>query len=180
MLNCTLCHAKQLDGTIFCNECGKDLTELDAVQTTPPLGISFQQASPQPMPRLTPQTQVLPQTGTPVVTLVVSTTHRQYRISLRGQVLIGRADPSRGIMPDIDLTPDGGLAAGVSRQHARLFYRDGAYLVEDLGSANGTYINGRKTAPQAAMSLHHGDEVCCGGLQMRIQLQPATSPIFQA
>jgi diguanylate cyclase (GGDEF)-like protein len=33
---------------------------------------------------------------------------------------------------------------GVSRQHARLVWKDGAYWVEDLGSANGTFVQGAR------------------------------------
>jgi len=34
--------------------------------------------------------------------------------------------------------------SGVSRNHARIVWADGGYVVEDLGSANGTYVNGVK------------------------------------
>jgi diguanylate cyclase (GGDEF)-like protein len=33
---------------------------------------------------------------------------------------------------------------GVSRQHARIVWKDGAYWVEDLGSANGTFVQGER------------------------------------
>ncbi len=33
---------------------------------------------------------------------------------------------------------------GISRVHARIFFRDEDYYVEDLGSTNGTYVNGIK------------------------------------
>jgi predicted component of type VI protein secretion system len=32
----------------------------------------------------------------------------------------------------------------ISRRHARIFYQDGTYYLEDLGSTNGTFINGRR------------------------------------
>ena len=32
----------------------------------------------------------------------------------------------------------------VSKRHARLLYRDGRFIVTDLKSTNGTYVNGRK------------------------------------
>jgi serine phosphatase RsbU (regulator of sigma subunit) len=37
-------------------------------------------------------------------------------------------------------------AKAVSRQHARILERDGAYFIEDLGSSNGTFVNGNRVA----------------------------------
>ncbi|MFH1129988.1 MAG: FHA domain-containing serine/threonine-protein kinase [Pseudomonadota bacterium] len=52
------------------------------------------------------------------------------------------------------------LDARVSRQHARVFRQDNEYLVEDLGSANGTFVNEKKIhAPQV---LRDGDEIRVG------------------
>ena len=48
----------------------------------------------------------------------------------------------------------------VSRQHARLFQRDGQWIIEDIGSANGTFVNGvRLTRP---VQLNIGDQIRCG------------------
>ncbi len=48
----------------------------------------------------------------------------------------------------------------VSQQHARLFLRDGSWLVEDLGSTNGTYLNDQRvTSP---MPVRPGDLVKVG------------------
>ena len=48
----------------------------------------------------------------------------------------------------------------VSRQHAQLVRQDGRWFIEDMGSANGTYVNGvRLTKP---MPLNRGDQVRCG------------------
>lgn len=50
--------------------------------------------------------------------------------------------------------------AQVSRQHARLTRKGGVMLLEDLGSTNGTYVNGvRLTAPQ---TLSNGDVIGLG------------------
>ena len=45
----------------------------------------------------------------------------------------------------------------VSRQHARLELEDGQLYVEDLGSSNGTVVNGKKVAGRRA--LQHDDEL---------------------
>jgi signal transduction histidine kinase len=53
------------------------------------------------------------------------------------------------------------LADGtVSRRHACLVPRNGAWALEDLGSANGTYLNGVKVTRPAA--VHRGDQIRCG------------------
>lgn len=47
-----------------------------------------------------------------------------------------------------------------SQLHARLFQRDGALHVEDLGSTNGTYVNGRKVDTE--VPVKPGDKVKVG------------------
>ena len=48
---------------------------------------------------------------------------------------------------------------GVSRVHAKLQYRDGVLYVTDLGSTNGTYINGRRLESFKDTPVHSGDTV---------------------
>jgi hypothetical protein len=67
----------------------------------------------------------IPSPGLPVV---VGLTSRS--------LLIGRVSPSRNIHPDIDCTSD----TGVSRRHAQLTTDGQRWFVEDLGSANGTFV----------------------------------------
>jgi hypothetical protein len=51
----------------------------------------------------------------------------------------------------------------VSRQHATLSLRNGEYHIEDLGSANGTYINGKKVTKHV---LKSNDKLDIGGVKM--------------
>jgi pSer/pThr/pTyr-binding forkhead associated (FHA) protein len=54
----------------------------------------------------------------------------------------------------------------VSQLHARVFHREGQYLVEDLGSTNGTYLNRQKvTGP---MVIRAGDELQIGNTIMEL------------
>lgn len=48
---------------------------------------------------------------------------------------------------------------GVSRVHAKLQYRDGVLYVTDLGSTNGTYVNGNRLDSFKDTPVHAGDTV---------------------
>jgi hypothetical protein len=75
---------------------------------------------------------------------------------------IGRWDADGGIFPDVDLDQDD-PEAKVSRRHARIVCQDGQYVLEDLGSTNGTFVNrGRRLLPGNRHPLNDGDEIIVG------------------
>ncbi len=66
---------------------------------------------------------------------------RRWRFEIRkDSITIGRAPGNDLVIP----TDFPGWDT-VSRQHARIYRRDGLWIVEDLGSTNGVYVNGRRT-----------------------------------
>lgn len=83
---------------------------------------------------------------------------------------IGRWDADNGIFPDVDLDaydPD----AKVSRRHARIIYRNDVYMIEDLGSTNGTFVNrGRRLLPGSPQVLTEGDEIIVGKTFLRFHI----------
>jgi hypothetical protein len=56
---------------------------------------------------------------------------------------------------------------GVSRRHARVFPDDGALVLEDLSSSNGTYVNGERIS--GAVEVGGGDEVQLGDTVIGIE-----------
>lgn len=78
-------------------------------------------------------------------------------LDISDEIIIGRADKCHLVLDD----------SYVSQMHARIFSRDGAVLVEDLGSTNGTYLNRRRIT--SATELQRGDRVKIGKtvLEMR-------------
>jgi hypothetical protein len=74
---------------------------------------------------------------------------------------IGRHGDNEIILPD----------SQVSRHHAEIVMQGGRWLITDLGSANGTYVNGeRLTGPHV---LNHGDLVRVGQTQFRVEIAAA-------
>ena len=70
------------------------------------------------------------------------------------QTMLDQADMILGRHPDCQIVLD---AAAVSRRHARILREDGQFLIEDLGSRNGTLVNGEKI--EGRKTLHTGDRI---------------------
>ena len=82
---------------------------------------------------------------------------------------LGRKDPDTGEVPEIDLEESGAVEQGVSRRHAHIFRKETASLyVEDLGSPNGTYLNGQKLIANQPRILRDGDELRLGRLVLLV------------
>lgn len=91
----------------------------------------------------------------------------QFPLSAAGEVTIGRIDPHRGIRPDIDLSTYD-PAARISRRHARITVRGNQFFVEDLGSSNGTLVNGSKRLkPMEPYPLTNGDVIKIGDTTLK-------------
>ncbi|HMC39123.1 MAG TPA: FHA domain-containing protein [Acidimicrobiales bacterium] len=74
------------------------------------------------------------------------------------EVTVGRAGGCAVYLPDDTF---------VSQLHARVFRRDRDLLVEDLGSTNGTFLNGRKVT--AAVAIRKGDKVQFGRTTLEVR-----------
>jgi pSer/pThr/pTyr-binding forkhead associated (FHA) protein len=57
-------------------------------------------------------------------------------------------------------------SAQVSRRHCELYEVGGQLMLRDLGSSNGTYVNGKRVSGE--QSLKHGDEVTVGAVTLRV------------
>lgn len=71
----------------------------------------------------------------------------------------------------IDLAPFGAAKYGVSRRHARLIRMPAILIVEDLGTLNGTYINGERLGSGHAYVLCEGDSLKLGGMTLKVSFE---------
>jgi hypothetical protein len=89
----------------------------------------------------------------------------EYRL-FEGRNIIGRADQQPA---DIDLQPqEPADRIWSSRQHAAITCEGDSMVIEDLSSANGTYVNRNIVPPGKKQPLHVGDIIQIGEVQMKV------------
>jgi hypothetical protein len=89
----------------------------------------------------------------------------EYRI-YEGRNIIGRADEQPA---DIDLQPqEPEDRVWSSRQHAAITCEGGSLVIEDLHTANGTYVNRARVPPGDKRSLREGDVIQIGEVQLKV------------
>jgi pSer/pThr/pTyr-binding forkhead associated (FHA) protein len=166
---CRNCGSRQLDGTIFCSECGDSLPQQQQQrQTTASLTQNQADFDLPDHATVIPAPEPLPPLND-TLNLVVLNSGRRLMLAFDRPLLVGRTDPKTGEVPDVDLGRDSGYDAGVSRRHARIFKQENYCVLEDLKSANGTFINGRRILPHQPMPLQNGDEIRFGKLLLRVE-----------
>lgn len=81
-------------------------------------------------------------------------------------VVIGRGSGEDG--PQLDLTALDAFEHGISRRHAMLRPARGNLYLMDLGSSNGTYVNGVQMGRGIAQGLSYQDTIALGKLRMTV------------
>jgi pSer/pThr/pTyr-binding forkhead associated (FHA) protein len=171
MIECPSCGRKHRPGTLFCSECGVYLP------TGGPLGTEPIPESNLPASKASvwdddDESDEEKETNQPLRVKVLPT-GRQIQLPSTEEVQVGRLDAAHGIFPDVDLTSDGGLEGGVSRRHCKIYQRGSAYLIEDLGSANGTFLNGERLTPYLPHTLENEDVIQLGQVKLEVIAQIA-------
>ncbi len=109
------------------------------------------------------------QTGTPTARLFVEGTSEltapTFSIT-KEESLLGRRDPMSNIFPEVDLSKYDPQTK-ISRRHARIWKDAGNFLVEDLGSSNGTVLlvsakQPMRLVPHRPHALNSGDKIKLG------------------
>jgi len=171
MIVCFNCKHTNMAGAVFCVECGAQLIGKDALTTQNIRTDQFNRAN---SPARNTNDAYQPFDGSDAWgSLHLLDTGQVLPLSSRNEFTLGRVSEGQPIMPDIDLSAYQAYAAGVSRLHA-VIKRDGDRLIfMDLGSANGTFINGKRLSPNVEQSLKHGDILALGKLKIQILIKNA-------
>lgn len=171
MILCPNCKHKELEGTLFCGECGTQLTEADSLATQmlrqgSTSSLSMVVTAPQSSPL--GDTQTGPDT---IVSLHFVDSGQVLHLKGRMKYSLGRIVEGQPTSPDVDLTPYEAYGKGVSRVHALLKVISSHVYIIDLGSSNGTRVNGQKITPRTEFPLNHGDVLALGKLKMQFLIR---------
>ncbi len=163
MIKCPACQHENLEGTIVCEECGFNLLDAHNPEDQTKM-----------LDELGGEAGVMSGWGTTDfedrrrLIVYVGDAPEPLFIEVGSNFTLGRYDPTSHNVPDFDLTPYDALEKGVSRMHAALQRREGNLVVIDLGSANGTRLNGKKLDRNAPYTLRDGDNLRLGELVLHI------------
>lgn len=167
MITCPVCRTRELEGELFCSECGARLAPgaVDQAPTT-----AFGETS---------QTRVEAAgrnfgTGplrSGQIALSINGVPEPVILEGRPEYILGREGHEQ-VAPDLNLNPYGAREKGVSRVHAALRHDHSQVLLIDLGSTNGTRLNGRPVAAHQAVKVSNGDEIRLGKLVLKIKFGP--------
>jgi hypothetical protein len=171
LIQCPVCQARYITNTIYCTECGAYLLDEEKLKTDP---IELAKIRWLGNTRDIPIKDIdLPSARPTTVCLIIGTGRRQRKLelSLVKPARLGRKDPTQNVFPEVDLTDDLAMECGVSREHASIFVRGGDVMVEDLGSTNGTLLNGVRLDPYMPEILNRGDQLQLGRLLIEVRLE---------
>jgi hypothetical protein len=109
-----------------------------------------------------------PGTGADIADMETADLWEEYVVELKGQdVIIGRLPTCEICLDDDPL---------VSRYHANLSFRDGVYVLADMGSSNGTYLNDEAVTEDTKLQV--GDEITVGIHEILVRSGPADPKAF--
>ncbi len=86
-----------------------------------------------------------------------------------GELLVGRPDPVLGQVPEINLGPLDSKRT-LSRRHAKLLRGESGWLLrEEVGTVNGTFLNGQRVRTGDDFPLRVGDQLRFGAITLDVR-----------
>jgi hypothetical protein len=160
MISCNTCRRTLVTGSLYCTECGAPLINL--VENH---GRSINPEPPKEYDIHTPNKESPMKS---VVSLHIVDFGQIISLTGRQEFTLGRVSGSQSVLPDIDLAPYEAYEKGTSRLHASIKLDEQSVSIIDLGSVNGTYLNGKPIPVHEPQALGNGDIILLGDLKVQI------------
>ena len=172
MVVCPTCQHQELYGALYCSECGAELFQLEV--SPPQTAVYPSQTAPR-MPTAMefpyPAASQSNHAGEARIFLKMIDNGQVVPLEGGDEFTLGRVSGNQPILPDLDLTPHRAYEGGVSRLHATIKITADGVMVTDLGSANGTRLNGKKITAHQPYSLKHEDVLSLGKFKIQVLIQ---------
>ncbi len=163
MKTCPHCAHNNLEGVFFCEECGEVLfgeyAKVTSTKRIDTVTDGLVGKNTWGTARFSERAQVV---------LHIRDAEEPIILDPTEETTLGRADAATGNKPGLDLNPFGGQEKGVSRMHAAIRRGEETLTLVDLGSVNGTHLNGQRLTPNQPRVLRDGDEIRLGKLVCHI------------
>jgi hypothetical protein len=164
MKTCPNCSHRNREGFLYCEECGHRIDKEGTSATLPTRKLA--QSADEPVNRATWGTARFDPHSS--IIIHIRDAAEPLILEPHQEIVFGRIDSNSIRKPDLDLTPYGALEKGVSRIHAAIYRHEDTLTLVDMGSANGTHLNGQRLSPSQPRVLRDGDEIRLGMLVAHI------------
>lgn len=168
MILCPVCKHQEYQGALFCSECGEPLIawvgaeQAKTVLTEKDAELDVSSGYQSDIGNI--------YDGKPVGSMCIQVIESGdvYYLEKHVPVIIGRSASEQPILPDIDLSRQNAYSYGVSRLHVEIAWEEEGVFISDLGSANGTNLNGTPVRPHNRVRINIGDTLELGKLHIKI------------
>ncbi len=177
MPTCRNCGHENAYGALSCVNCYALLVELtkDQPSRIESTDTIFVRSADHPVLRRS--ARHAPEVGGDSVALYIDDRDEPLLIRLSRQAVVGRYSSHSKTQPRVDLTAYGAFDKGISRMHAILRRTREGLIIEDLASANGTWLNSRRLQPYLPNCLRSGDRLRLGQIDIEIYFDGLTMPV---
>jgi pSer/pThr/pTyr-binding forkhead associated (FHA) protein len=161
---CSRCQHENMVGALICENCGALLIVEQSGRTKKTRKFSPDDDT-EPSAPIEPGTKTF-ETSAKLSLLLGEDEEQIVELADGGEVTIGRADKHTSVQPTVNLEYMRAWEYGVSRLHVAIRRSGPDLYLLDLGSTNGTFLNGERLASREPALLHHQDRVRLGRFEI--------------
>lgn len=157
---CAKCQHPMRPGELACSTCGHPLQSTGKTEKLPT-------ATPERSVEVHRQTALLGETS-----VILEIGNESLKLPIGNALVLGRhSEGPATTQPDIDLSRFASRELGISRRHIEIRRIGPVFMVIDLRSSNGTWINGSRVVAGTRRLLRDGDDLQLAELKIKVHFE---------